>query len=225
MWAIFIVPSLLLFCHCRKIMDPEETIVDIGNLPSEMKYDERIKLNYDHRKDKIKWSSSDPFVAIIDENGYLKGQHIGSTIISGKGKDINVEKELTITPYVKGIREPFVHFGKSIDRIKILMKIKPVEEDFSALYYANTSEQSQYLYYWFNSSNQLFLSGIIFGEQDDKLLKTAQTFFAERYHVMKEKNKRTYYLDSKRTFFVVLDINADRQLVAFYKPIKEEDNK
>lgn len=86
-------------------MDPEEPIFDIRNLPSKMKYDERIKLNSDHRKDKIIWSSSDPFVAIIDENGYLKGQHIGSTIISGKGKDINVEKELTITPYVIGIRE------------------------------------------------------------------------------------------------------------------------
>ena len=222
MWAILIVPFLLLFCYCRKIMDPEEPIFDIRNLPSEMKYDQRIKLNSDHRKDKIIWSSSDPFVAIIDENGYLKGQHIGSTIISGKGKDINVEKELTITPYVKGIREPFVYFGKPITRIKTLMKVKPVEEDFSALYYANPSEHSKYLYYWLNSSKQLFLSGIIFGEQDDKLLKTAQTFFAERYHVMKEKNKRTYFLDSKRSYSIVLDINSDKQLVGFYNPIKEE---
>lgn len=102
------------------------------------------------------------------------------------------------------------------------MKVKPVEEDFSALYYANPSEHSKYLYYWFNSSKQLFLSDIIFGEQDHKLLKTAQTFFAERYYVMKEKNKRTYFLDSKRSYFIVLDINSDKQLVGFYNPIKEE---
>jgi len=203
-------------------MDPEEPIFDIRNLPNEMKYDERIKLNYDHRIDKIVWSSSDPFVAIIDENSFLIGQHIGTTTISASWKDKTIEKELTITPYVQGIQEPLVDFGKPIDRIKSLMKVKPTEEDFSALYYVNSSEHSKYLYYWFNSNKQLFLSGIIFGAQDDKLLKTAQTFFAERYHVMKEKNKRTYYLDSKRTFFVVLDINADRQLIGFYNPIKEE---
>ncbi len=222
MWAILIVPFLLLFCHCRKIMDPEEPIFDIRNLPNEMKYDEQIKLNADHHKDQILWASSDPFVAIIDENGFLKGQHIGTTTISVSWKDKIIEKELTITPYVQGIQEPFVHFGKSIARIKSLMKVKPVEEDFSALYYANPSEHSKYLYYWFNSRNQLFLSGIIFGDHDVKLSKIAHTFFAERYHVMKEKNKRTYYLDSKRNYFIVLDINSEKQLVGFYNPIKEE---
>lgn len=65
----------------------------------------------------VKWSSENPYVATISEDGKIKSVHIGETYIVAQSNGKTKKCKVTVTPQYFIYKEPITDFGKSKEEI------------------------------------------------------------------------------------------------------------
>ena len=65
----------------------------------------------------VKWSSENPYVATISEDGKIKSAHIGETYIVAQSNGKTKKCKVTVTPQHFIYEEPITDFGKSKEEI------------------------------------------------------------------------------------------------------------
>ena len=65
----------------------------------------------------VKWSSENPYIATISEDGKIKSAHIGETYIVAQSNGKTKKCKVTVTPQYSIYTEPITDFGKSKEEI------------------------------------------------------------------------------------------------------------
>lgn len=65
----------------------------------------------------VKWSSENPYIATISEDGKIKSAHIGETYIVAQSNGKTKKCKVTVTPQYFIYKEPITDFGKSKEEI------------------------------------------------------------------------------------------------------------
>lgn len=119
------------------------------------------------------WSSSNNFVASVDNDGNVKAEHVGECIISNGNHNCIV----TVTPKSNLIKEPITEWG--ISKPQLISKCgTDYQESGTAIGYKTNSNIAPMIMYSFDSYNRLSSSVV--------MVKTAYTselvdFLIERY--------------------------------------------
>ena len=62
----------------------------------------------------VEWSSLDPFVATVNENGVVTGLHVGATFIEAKTVDgLSTACTIIVAPLYYTYQEPYIEWGKT----------------------------------------------------------------------------------------------------------------
>lgn len=116
-WSIvlLVTVSLPLFNSCGSDDNDDTKPLSVTPSSVSMKYDESQQLS---ASGATSWRSENEFVATVDQNGLVKGRHIGSTdIIVGNGKTSG-KCVVTITPKYTYYDLPILNWGASETQIR-----------------------------------------------------------------------------------------------------------
>ena len=62
----------------------------------------------------VEWSTTDQFIATVDEDGVVTGHHVGATIVEAKTADgRTAECGVAVVPLYFTFKEPYIEWGKS----------------------------------------------------------------------------------------------------------------
>lgn len=114
-FALFALLLVSLFSGCSKdeeseikltkISLNENALILIHNDVSELSVNEDVD---------VEWSSLDPFVATVDENGIVHAHHVGGTIIEAKTADgLSDVCIVEVMPLYFTFKEPYIEWGKT----------------------------------------------------------------------------------------------------------------
>lgn len=208
---LFLLPLFQGSCKKANNSDPLKFINDSSTL----KYDETIVLKTNHPENSIDWSSSNPYVAEIDQNGLLTAMHIGRTIIKARFNEQIIEKEITVNPYVEDIQEPILIADAKIQEIESKEKRKLINKSFMVSEYESSSAYGKTIFYIF-SNQKVSSSGIIFGVVDAQKEHTIRTFFKERYILDHSDGDNMNFSNEYQNLKIVLDKDGNKRLIAIY---------
>ncbi|PKP12005.1 MAG: hypothetical protein CVU09_00455 [Bacteroidetes bacterium HGW-Bacteroidetes-4] len=180
--SIILLGIFAMLISCTK--DEAKSSLDLNSSSITIHYDESYKLSYTvtPENSEILWFSSDEYIAKVNQEGSVSGQHIGETDIKAKTTDKEAFSKVTIKPYFDYFKEPIVDFGSSMTYVKENEPSNLLNEITDGLLYEGSSIYVDYLMYIFESQKLTSASYIL----SDNILTVNSTdfstFFKERYN-------------------------------------------
>jgi hypothetical protein len=170
------------------------------------------------------WTSDNEFVASVDNNGVVTGNHIGEATItaisSGQSKTVKV----TVKPKYNTITEPIMDFDLSKSEIKSKISGTPdTEEDYKLNYKISKSEL---LMYTFDESTGK-LESCAWGSIDALSIVPSELvgFLTERYQPITSKDNYYFFANSNKletaTMVVTFTITKGNLLI-MYSPYEHK---
>ena len=116
-WSIVLLMavSLPLFNSCGSDDDDDVKPLSVSPSSVSMKYDESQQLS---ASGATSWRSENEFVAIVDQNGLVKGRHIGTTDIVVSNGNSSGKCTVSITPRYTYYDLPILNWGASETQIR-----------------------------------------------------------------------------------------------------------
>ncbi len=133
------------------------------------------------------YSSSDPYIATIDDSGIIRSLHVGTCSISVKTVDqrLSCQCSITVKPKNNLYQEPVTDFGVSLADVKVKEQRTCLQEIENMLIYEDKATPVISVFYLFDNNKKLISSGIrLIGIQDEKLIE----FLTERYEPFEPEN-------------------------------------
>ncbi len=125
----------------------------------------------------VNWSSERPFIAAVNNEGYVRAVHVGETNIIAK-KDGHTQKcKVTVSPNYTTFAEPITEFGKSKEYIISKLGTPDRNEGETIVY--GKSEDYQVTSYTFKNG-KLDMCTVALRATDSRVIQLPM-FFIERY--------------------------------------------
>lgn len=165
------------------------------------------------------WSSDEPFIAEVDENGRVSALHVGETVIYAGSATCKV----TVLPKYHTYEEPMISWNATKNDVYLYMlnhgyQLTSDEENlyvFSGKYAAES-------YAYFFSENKLVASGI---NSSSTYFEDIIDFLLERYHAVAANQEGSIYtyLFASIDFDTIIQVESDVStgtLLVVYRPYK-----
>ncbi|MCQ2205108.1 MAG: Ig-like domain-containing protein [Bacteroidales bacterium] len=113
--AILMMPFVASFTGCSDDDEPEAklTKISLNENSLVLSHNDVSVLSVNEDVD-VEWSSMDPFVATVDENGVVTGHYVGGTVIEAKTADGLSDVCLVgVMPLYYTFNEPYIEWGKT----------------------------------------------------------------------------------------------------------------
>lgn len=113
--AILMMPFVASFIGCSDDDEPEVKLTQITlNDNSLLLTHGGVSALSVNEEVEVEWSSTDPFVATVDENGVVTGLHVGATVIEAKTADgLTTACAVIVAPLYYTYQEPYIEWGKT----------------------------------------------------------------------------------------------------------------
>lgn len=168
------------------------------------------------------WSSDNEFVAEIDDDGNVKTNHVGETVIkavSAKDARNSVECKVIVEGLYNTYKEPVLEFG--ISRSELLEK---ESRDFSHQYgsegMAFSGENSivDRVNYYFDDDKLVQADVVIYHNGSDAVKETVNAYLNERYATNDILNA-IYSANAEKGYYYLTDgYNNDYDIVVYHYP-------
>ena len=195
--VIFALMSLaaffsLTFSSCSK--DDDETPLTISQSSLSMVHGDTITITANQ---KSTFSSSDPFVATVSDNGKIEAKHVGQTIVTATSGGQSKECTVTVNPSYNLYKEPILDFNLTKNDIKA-QETRPLEEDRdTALIY--TDKKTYLMRYSFDPQTSK-LKSVTYGIPNISYAQSSvlTDFLIERYQPIDYKANEYYFINSDK---------------------------
>lgn len=130
----------------------------------------------------VEWKSSDYFVATVDENGLIEAKHVGTAMVTAKGKYVDATFEIKVDPLYNTYREPLPLYGFSKSAVMYQETRSLVgDDDEQVIYEGYTGDfaSKYYLSYRFDENEKVKDCVILIGKNYEE---EVHKFLAERYN-------------------------------------------
>ena len=187
--SIAVIVSLML-SSCKK--DDDETPLTISQSSLSMVHGDTITITANQ---KSTFSSSDPFVATVSDNGKIEAKHVGQTIVTATSGGQSKECTVTVNPSYNLYKEPILDFNLTKNDIKA-QETRPLEEDRdTALIY--TDKKTYLMRYSFDPQTSK-LKSVTYGIPNISYAQSSvlTDFLIERYQPIDLKETECFFINS-----------------------------
>lgn len=120
---------------------------------------------------KTEWSSNNPFVATVDDKGFVTAKHVGEAIITAAVDDAVATCKVTVTPLYTNYVFPCLQWGANQATVKEAVKgfeLDPTSTATQLKYWTNLATYAYPAYsYLFNGTGALYTSSLIVDADED----------------------------------------------------------
>lgn len=186
--VLFIVAIAAILVGCSKEKDSKVESIIATPTSMSMYYDEEseIKMSYlpsDALAPTYAYSSSDEYVATVDENGLVSGNHVGECIINISTADgISTECTATIKPRSSLYKEPYLTIGGTVSDVKAYEKRTIYTETSTAIAYKGENSNIRYVMYLFEGGKMT--SATVLFANTSYCVEEAYNYLSERYDLV-----------------------------------------
>ena len=180
----------LVMTSCSK--DEEKEELALSQLSVTMVHGDTVTVSANQ---KAKFSSSDPFVATVSDNGKITAKHVGQTVVTATADGQTKECSVTVKPISNLYKEPILDFNLTKNDVKA-KETRPLEDesDTELIY---TDKKTYLMHYTFDSQTSK-LKGVTFGMPNISYAQSSvlTDFLTERYQPIDYKDKEFYFINS-----------------------------
>lgn len=101
------------------------------------------------------WSSENDFVAKVNSNGLVEGNHVGKTNIIATSNNGRARCEVEVVPVYSTYKEPFLEFGASKSAVKSFETRTFFKEQSSSIAYYGENSSVELVLYSFDTNEKL----------------------------------------------------------------------
>ena len=208
--VLFLLPLLaaLFFVGCS---DDEEGGISLNESAITLYSDDTAHLE---ANDNVDWLSESEFVASVDANGLVTGNHVGTTNIIASNGSGTSKCTVEVIPRFNTFEEPVVDFGATKEEVKSKESRTMLSEIDDALIYMGENSALNMVIYMFENG-RLYASGAAVSFAYTSELTN---FLLERYQVVGEENGMYMFINNdldKYDMIVSLSVESDYILVAY----------
>lgn len=143
--------------------------------------------------EKAEWSSESEFVAKVDKNGLVTGNHVGKTFIVAKAGSGEAKCQVEVTPKYNTYVEPVLEFGSTKAAVKSKEKRELIEETDTYLLYDDlTSKAVNRVAYWFKDGKLLMTALSVYGSY----VEESANFLMERYQYIGNEDGGYFFINN-----------------------------
>ena len=164
----------------------------------------------------VVWESSDTFVTTVDENGLVEAKHVGTAMITAKGKYVDATFEIKVDPLYNTYKEPLPLYGYSKDAVIVQETrtfVTANDEWVGYTGYTGDYNSRYILYYRLDEGGKVKDIVVAVGKNYEEEVKN---FLAERYYAL----DGIYY--NSEHFIIMGDLDEEFIYVLYRKLDTEE---
>ena len=180
---LFLMTAVLVIAGCSKSEDGKLTLS--ANQVSLYSGDtKQVTVN-----DNATWSSKSEFVAEVSEDGIIKGNHVGKTIITATSDNGEALCEVVVNAKYSTYTEPVLEFGVDKATVKAKEKRTILEDKTSTLGYRGENSAVKSVAYLFENGKLTSSAIALSYSYTEEIAK----FLSERYQVIGKDSDGAYY--------------------------------
>ena len=185
---LFLMTAVLVIAGCSKSEDGKLTLS--ANQVSLYSGDtKQVTVN-----DNATWSSKSEFVAEVSEDGIIKGNHVGKTIITATSDNGEALCEVVVNAKYSTYTEPVLEFGVDKATVKAKEKRTILEDKTSTLGYRGENSAVKSVAYLFENGKLTSSAIALSYSYTEEIAK----FLSERYQVIGKDSCLLYTSPSPR---------------------------
>lgn len=154
------------------------------------------------------WKSENDFVAKVNSNGLVEGNHVGKTNIIATSTDGSAKCEVEVVPVYSTYKEPFLEFGASKATVKSKETRKLYNENSEIITYEGENSNVKLVGYNFDDNGKL--SGVAVAVSFASTSEVTK-FLLERYQPVTEEDGVYVFINNNindYTMFVTLSVES-----------------
>lgn len=187
---LFLMTAVLVIAGCSKSEDGKLTLS--ANQVSLYSGDtKQVTVN-----DNATWSSKSEFVAEVSEDGIIKGNHVGKTIITATSDNGEALCEVVVNAKYSTYTEPVLEFGVDKATVKAKEKRTILEDKTSTLGYRGENSAVKSVAYLFENGKLTSSAIALSYSYTEEIAK----FLSERYQVIGKDSDGALFIPSSCLF-------------------------
>lgn len=180
----------LVMTSCSK--DDEKEELTLSQLSVTMVHDDTVTVSANQ---KATFSSADPFVATVSDNGKITAKHVGQTVVTATVDGQTKECTVTVKPVSNLYKEPILDFNLTKNDVKA-QETRPLEDerDLELIY---TDKKTYLMHYNFDPETSK-LKSVTYGMPNISYAQSSvlTDFLTERYQPIDYTDKEFYFVNS-----------------------------
>lgn len=171
------------------------------------------------------WSSSNDFVATVDNNGVIKAEHAGTATITASKDGSTATCEVTVKATNNNFNLPILDWGATMATVKSKVTgLTLAREDATTLVYTTNGEFPIYVYGFANDALKASTLSVSEEMDDDKTGLDLYGFLAQRYALVSEDETSYTFADANTLtdadMAVLYTFDADSEsVIATWTPV------
>lgn len=139
------------------------------------------------------WTSSNPFVATVDNDGVVKAAHVGTAVITATKDGNTVKCNVTVNATNNNFTLPEMNWGAKIDAIRPLYTAFDELKVGDSYIFSTKNATGLPMYTYTFNDNLLVLSQLTVSEEEDAS-KDLQGFLDQRYKLYEQNDQLQAYI-------------------------------
>lgn len=209
--VLFLLPILTALFTFSGCSDDEEGGISLNESEITLYSDDTEQLE---ANDNVDWMSESEFVASVDANGLVTGNHVGTTNIIASNGSGTSKCTVEIIPRFNTFEEPVLDFGATKEEVKSKESRTILSETEEGLVYIGENNALDMVAYLFENGRLRSAGAAVSFAYTSELT----SFLIERYQVVGEENDIYMFINNdvdKFDMIVSLSVESDYLLVAY----------
>lgn len=179
----------MVFTSCGD--DNDDALLTLNQTSMNLTYDDEATLTASEKN--CTWTSSNPFVATVDQDGKVEAEHVGTAVITATKNGTTAKCEVTVTPKYNYFAMPCLKWDANQETVKADVKglwLDAANSTATALQYWTNDQYAFPAYqYEFNSKGGLELAELM-TELTDKNLENLDDWLDQYYEDVTPENSK-----------------------------------